>query len=428
MNNPKPLQSLEAERAVLGAMLIDRDCIRDVVARLRDSDFALEINAQIYRAIQQLDADEKVVDAVVVADALQADPQLRSYLAELMDLTPTSANALEYADMVLSASRRRLLRAAAQDAIDRIDSNAPEQDILPDLERAVLGTAERMGSDLLTPMQQVDRYYAHRARIDSGGTAYVRTGYHLLDRLLGGGLINSGLYFLAARPAMGKTTLALNIAEKAAKISGEVLVISLEMSDDQITAKRISAMVRVDYQRVLNGILTQKEYDKVAEATAKISGAQIYTNSGVGASVQKIVNMARSRKGVRLVIVDHFSLIQVPGRRSRYEEYTNVSAALKRLARALDAPVLCLAQLNRANEQRADKRPMMSDLRDTGAAEQDADGILFLHRPGYYTGNEEDNASSYAELTVAKNRHGKTGMIPMSFYPNTSTFVEKYCR
>ena len=200
------------------------------------------------------------------------------------------------------------------------------------------------------------------------------------------------------------------------------------MSDDQITAKRISAMVRVDYQRVLNGILTQKEYDKVAEATAKISGAQIYTNSGVGASVQKIVNMARSRKGVRLVIVDLFSLIQVPGRRSRYEEYTNVSAALKRLARALDAPVLCLAQLNRANEQRADKRPMMSDLRDTGAAEQDADGILFLHRPGYYTGGEQDSACSYAELTVAKNRHGKTGMIPMEFFPETSTFVEKFCR
>lgn len=291
-----------------------------------------------------------------------------------------------------------------------------------------MGAAERMGSDLLTPMQQIEHYYTHRTLIDNGGSAYVQTGFHLLDRLLGGGLLNSGLYFLAARPAMGKTTLALNIAEKAAAIAGDVLFVSLEMSSDQLTAKRVSAMARINYQLVLNGGLTEKQYAAVAAAASRISASRVYTNAGAGANVEKIVGMARSRKGVRMVIIDHFSLIQVPGRRSRYEEYTNVSAALKRLARALDCPVLCLAQLNRANEQRSDKRPMMSDLRDTGAAEQDADGILFLHRPGYYTREKEGDASSYAELTVAKNRHGRTGMIPFSFYPETSTFVEKYCK
>lgn len=425
--NERQIQALEAEQAVLGAMLIDRDCIRDVLPRLRETDFVLLSNGQIYRAIRELEAEGKVIDAMVVADALRADEEMRRYLAQLMEITPTSANVLEYADMVLSASRRRALRSAVQDAAEKLDANAPEQDVLPDLERVLENTAERMGSNLLTPMQQVERYYAHRALIDGGENPYVRTGFDLIDRLLGGGMLYTGLYFLAARPAMGKTTLALNMAEHAARFA-DVLYISLEMSGEQLTAKRISTMEGLDYQLTLNGGLTEQQYAQVAAAAGKIAKSRFYTNSCIGANVRKICDMARSRKGVRLVIVDHFSLIQVSGRRSRYEEYTAVSAELKRLARSINGVVLCLAQLNRANEQRADKRPMMSDLRDTGAAEQDADGIFFLHRPGYYDGTDKDRASSYTEFTVAKNRHGRTGMIPLEFYTKVSVFKEKFCR
>lgn len=428
MSDPKQgMQSLEAEQAVLGAMLIDSDCIRDVLTRLRETDFVLMTNGQIFRAIRELESGDKIIDAMVVANAMHADNELREYLAQLIEITPTSANVLEYADMVLSASRRRTLRAAAQEALEKLDANVPEQEILPDLERTIANTAERMSSDLLTPMQQVERYYAHRALIDSGENPYVRTGFQLIDRLLGGGMLYSGLYFLAARPAMGKTTLALNIAEYAAQFS-DVMFVSLEMSDDQLTAKRISTMEGLDYQTVLNGGLTEKQYTQIANAASKISNSRIYTNSCTGANVRKICDMVRSRKGVRLVIIDHFSLIQVPGRRSRYEEYTAVSAELKRLARSINGVVLCLAQLNRSNEQRSDKRPMMSDLRDTGAAEQDADGIFFIHRPGYYDGSEKEGQPSYTEFTVAKNRHGRTGMIPLNFYPKTSIFKEKFCK
>ena len=419
------LQELEAEQAVLGSMLIDRDCIRDVLPRLRDTDFAMKINAQIYRMIQQLENAGKTVDAMLVADTLHADASQREYLAQLMDLTPTSANALEYTDIVLRASRRRAIRAAAQTAIERLDAHAPESEILPELEQAINGAAERMGSDLLTPMQQVERYYAHRALIDGGEKLYVRTGYKLIDRLLGGGMLNSGLYFLAARPAMGKTTLALNIAEYAAQY-GEVLFVSLEMSDDQLTAKRISKLARISYQTALNESLTEKQYADVCTAANSIAKSRFYTNSCVGANMQKICDLARSCRGVRLVIVDHFSLIQVPGRRSRYDEYTAVSAALKRLARSIGGVVLCLAQLNRANEQRSDKRPIMSDLRDTGAAEQDADGIFFLHRPGYYDGTDKEDQPSVTEFIVAKNRHGRTGAIQLNFYPKVSIFKERW--
>lgn len=421
------LQELEAEQAVLGSMLIDRECIRDVLPRLRDTDFAVKINAQIYRMIQRLENAGKTVDAMLVADTLHADASQRAYLAQLMEITPTSANALEYTDIVLRASRRRAIRAAAQTAIERVDANVPESEILPELEQAISGAAERMGSEILTPMQQVERYYAHRALIDGGEKPYVRTGYQLIDRLLGGGMLNSGLYFLAARPAMGKTTLALNMAEYAAQY-GDVLFVSLEMSDDQLTAKRISTMERLNYQTVLNGGLTEEQYTRIAAAASRIAKSNFYTNSCIGANVQKICDMARSRRGVQLVIVDHFSLIQVPGRRSRYDEYTAVSASLKRLARSIGGVVLCLAQLNRANEQRSDKRPLMSDLRDTGAAEQDADGIFFIHRPGYYDGSDKDGQPSYTEFTVAKNRHGKTGVIPMNFYLETSTFKEKFSK
>lgn len=193
---------------------------------------------------------------------------------------------------------------------------------------------------------------------------------------------------------MGKTTLALNIAEYAAKFV-DVLYVSLEMSDDQLTAKRISTLEGIDYQTVLNGSLTEKQYAQVANAVSTISESRLYTNSCIGANVRRICDMTRSRKGVRLVIIDHFSLVQVSSKRSRYEEYTAVSAGTQTFGAVDQWVVLCLAQLNRANEERKDKRPTMSDLRDTGAAEQDADGIFLLHRPGYYDDSEKDRLSSY---------------------------------
>ena len=428
-------QNVQAEQAVLGSMLIDAACVRDVLARLREDDFALPTDGAIFAQIQRMYAAQKPIDAISVADAMRGEnaeetAQIRAYIAELLDITPTSANALMYSDIVLQASRRRLLEHAFGDAVSRLREEQPEEEIIPEVEDAIAGARERMGSDLLSPMEQVERYFAHRERIDSGAKPYVRTGFRQVDRMLGGGMVDSGLYFLAARPGMGKSTFALNIAENVAKTGSTVIFISLEMDNEQITAKRLSAMTRASYQTALNDTLTEEEYQEVCQATVELSQRPLYVNSSVAANVEKITSMAHSKKGVRLVIVDHFSLIQTPGRHSRYEEYTNVSGALKRLARALKCPILCLAQLNRANDMRKDKRPMLSDLRDTGAAEQDADGVITLFRPDYYEADKEqkDGEPSFTELAVAKNRHGKTGRISLSFYPKRSIFKEVWCK
>ena len=190
--------SLEGEQAVLGSMLIDEGCIKDVMDKLRPSDFYLRQNREIFETIYTMFSYAQPIDGITVCEEMRKagtydEATTRSYLAQLMEITPTSANVLEYADMVLSASRRRALRSAVQDAAEKLDANAPEQDVLPDLERVLENTAERMGSNLLTPMQQVERYYAHRALIDGGENPYVRTGFDLIDRLLGGGMLYTGL-------------------------------------------------------------------------------------------------------------------------------------------------------------------------------------------------------------------------------------------
>ena len=421
---------LQAEQAVLGAMLIDSRCVSEVMKKLRPDDFSIQLNSDAFSVIQRMAQGGEVIDPVTVLHQLDgADSQAGKYLMQLMQVTPTSANVAEYCDIVLDAARRRALRNALTAAAEQLDGSG-EDSVVPGLEAAIDRYNERAGTDWLTPMEQVERFFAHRARIDSGAEPFVRTGFKGLDKLLGGGLLDNGLYFLAARPAMGKTSFALAIGEYAARKAGNVLFISLEMDDEQLTAKRVAALAKVNYQDALNGALSPEQYSAVAAATVQVGKSRIYINRSAGASAAKISAMCRAKKNVRLVIIDHFSLIQVPGRHSRYEEYTAVSGTLKRLARAMHCPVLCLAQLSRANEQRGkDKRPMLSDLRDTGAAEQDADGVLMLHRPDYYDINapkREPGEPSLTEVYVKKNRHGGTGKRDLSFYPETSQFREVY--
>lgn len=417
-------------------MLIDRDCIKHVASRLREDDFSLAMNQQIFRTLVRMDLDGKLVDGLTAAEALNAqrigeEKSNRSYLAQLMDITPTSANVLEYADIVLSRSKRRHLRQTLQNGLDQIAAEEPEEDILPPLEKAINDHMERSGGDLLDPSQQVERFFQRRERIDAGVQPYVRTGFRQLDKQLGGGMQNSGLYIMAARPGMGKTTLALNIAEWAAQAVGPVLFISLEMDNEQVTGKRIAARAKLNYADVLSGTLTEDEYRCVSQAAVEIGKTPLIVNAGASATVGQIASMSRGRKGFKLVIVDHFSLIQTSGRQDRVQEYTAVSNSLKRLARVMKIPVLVLAQLNRANEQRSDKRPMLSDLRETGAAEQDADGVIMLHRPDYYDKDlrpESDSMPVLVDAHVAKNRHGGTGHVSLSFYRRTGIFRESFVK
>lgn len=427
------LTSMESEQAVLGAILIDGKCIRPVSQKLREDDFSTQLNRDVYRTMLALDADGKFVDGMLVGAAMRRenpkeDKELRGYLAQIMEITPTSANVMEYVEIVLEKAKRRRLREALTQATEQLDAGEREEAILPDLEAAMADNARRSGGDLLSPKEQVDSFFAHRQRIDDGLKPYVRTGLKKLDNLLAGGLQEGGLYFMAARPGMGKTALGLYIAEYVASTIGTVVFISMEMTKAQIAARRIASLSKVDSKRILTDTLTEKEYGRVADATITLGKTPMYITDGAAYSAARIAAIARSRKDVRLVVVDHFSLIDVPGRQRNDIEYALAAHTLKRLAKSLNCPVLCLAQLNRENEQRSNKKPRLSDLRETGAAEQDADGVLLLHRPDYYDEDKEagKGGPSLMEVHVAKNRHGDTGKVDLSYYKATNIFREMY--
>lgn len=432
----RELRAIEAEQAVLGSMLIDSSCIKSVCKTVREEDFSVELNGLIFRTMAAMDVAGQSVDGITVASALEANgiggSSNREYLAQLYEITPTAANALEYAQIVQTAGRRRQLHGAFVTAAEQLSDGLSETDVVAEVEKRLADVTGRSESDLISPMAQLDLFYRHRERIEDGGATYVRTGFKTMDKLLPGGMVNGGLYFLAARPGVGKTALALYISEFVAGYLGAVTFISMEMSPEQILARRISSLAKVDSKVILTEAMTEQEYEAVTKAADKIAKTPLYITAGKALPVGRITAIARSRKDTKLIVVDHFSLISVPGRQAVHVEYAEAAHALKRLALAMDCPVLCLAQLNRENEQRTSKRPRISDLRATGAAEEDADGVILLHRPDYY---EEKDAKMelmgkpmIMEANLAKNRHGETGRVDLSFWPKTNQFRESFIK
>lgn len=422
--------SLEAEQSVLGSMLLDSDCIRAVGGKLREKDFSSALNSAIYAAILAMDTEGQAVDGLTVADRIQKNypaedqKKLRAYIAQLLEVTPTAANVMEYAEIVQVSSRRRALKNAVQQAAKELDEGVAEEELLPTLEAAIQDTSARSQAELIAPKEQISRYLRHRELIDSGGNPCVRTGIDALDRLLGRGMVKKGLYFLGARPGMGKTALAIAVAEYVATHVGPVVFFSMEMSEEQITARRIAALAKVDSKIALMDKMTEKEYARVVEILPMMEKTPFYITGGHAYTPGQISNIARAQKGAAMIVVDHFSLLQLPGKQQNFTEFAMAAHALKRLAQSVDAPVLCLAQLSRENEGRSDHRPRLSDLRATGAAEEDADGVILLHRQDYYDKNytREPGRPVLVEVALAKNRHGNTGRMEISFYPETNLF------
>lgn len=430
------LQTIEAEQAVLGSMLIDSSCIKAVARIVREEDFSVELNGRIFHMMLEMDLRGESIDGITVAAALEkagiGGEGNRKYLAQLYEITPTAANAAEYAQIVQRTGRRRMLRTTFLDAAEALEDGRSEAEIVPEVEKKIADVTGRSESDLISPTAQLDLFFRHRERIESGSAPYVRTGFRTMDKLLPGGMVNGGLYFLAARPGVGKTALALFISEYVAETFGAVTFISMEMSPEQILARRLSHLSRVDSKVILTEAMTEKEYEAVAKAGGKIGKTPFYITAGKALPVGRITAIARARKDTKLIVVDHFSLISVAGKLAPHVEYAEAAHALKRLALAMNCPVLCLAQLNRENEQRTSKRPRISDLRATGAAEEDADGVILLHRPDYYEDKrpEEEMAGRpmIMEANLAKNRHGETGRVDLSFWPKTNTFRESFIK
>ena len=417
------LWDVSAEQSVIGSILLSPNCLPEVERDLRPNDFRIDADRAIYEAALALERAGDKLDEVTILDqaAKMGKPVSREYALQLLEITPTAANVGAYIQIVRENALRNGLMGVSETIRAGVVSRETPQDILAQgaqmlTDLMTQGNAGRLSS----PAEQLAAFYRQRDAIDSGDAkGYVCTGYMALDKLLGGGMINSGLYLLAARPGMGKTTLALNIADRVAQVD-PVLFVSLEMDDEQLTAKRISRETGISSEKLLMQPLNDLEYTQVAAATRKLASLSLYTNKAPAATVGDISALARSIAGLRLVVVDYFGKIAPPAefRRSGRVEYTTEnSGALKDLARSLKIPVLALCQLNREVEARQDKRPQLSDLRDTGALEQDADGVIFLYREDYSAepGTVNPDIPSMMEVNLAKNRHGRVGKCDMAF-------------
>lgn len=415
---------MNSEQYLCGAILIDGQKVLPAIRGiLSTGDFQVEAYRTIYTAgLSLLDAGEPVDPVSVKAQAKRQGVELpEKLLVELMEIVPTAAYCVDYAHRVAEEARTR----AIKDLATRIqaDSTSTPEELLSTLQReteAIQGSSYQRG--LLTPNDTLHRFMDYVVRAGEKRDNFISTGFKGLDSILGGGFIRGGLYILGARPAVGKSTFALNLADK---MVGNSLFVSLEMSPEQLLAKRISSVTGFSAARLLSGQLPEAAWEAVAMATTCIEKSGVFLNSRYDLTVQEIHLLAQSVPDLRCVFLDYLGLIQPATRGgSTYEQVSAISRELKRMAISLNVPVVCLCQLSRKIEERKDRKPMLSDLRDSGAIEQDADGVLFLFRDDYYTGGPGDGLPSSVELTVAKNRHGQTGEDHFNFWLGSSTFRE----
>lgn len=408
------------EAYLAGSILIDARAVLLCERHVRPSDFEDERCKAVYSAALGLGAAGKVIDPVSIKDRAAQDGVVleNNYLVQLMDITPTAANAADYARRVAEDARKRRLK----ELLEKVQQNdtASLDETLSALRDGLQELSEGgMHVGLLSPDDSLHRFMDYAAK-GSSQSNFVPSRFPLLDKTLGGGFIKGGLYIIGARPAVGKSSFAVNLADT---IRGNVLLISLEMSPDQITAKRFSRRTAIPTGRLLSGQLSEEEWSKLAQVSDVLLRSGVHLNDRYDLSVAGIQSLAESVSDLQAVVVDYLGLIQPANRGgSTYENTTQISRDLKRLALSLNVPVICLCQLSRSVESREDKRPRLSDLRDSGAIEQDADAVVFLFRDDYYKGITGD--SSTVALNIAKNRHGELGTITFQFFRAISGFKE----
>ena len=418
-----------ASQSVAGSILCDAACLPAVRPLVSRDDFTLAAERAIFEAACRLEDEGKPADVVTILEDARkhgADVSDR-YAAELLQITPTAAHAEAYARQVHEEAVRRRLASVGETLLeDAQDPQKTTAGVIAATMQALENADTAPQTAMLSTSDALSGFLDYRERLDAGQAVTVSTGYPGLDKLLGGGMLHQGLYILAARPGCGKTTLGLKLAEQAAK-SGACLFFSLEMSAEQLTARRIAAESGLGIGRLMVGRkFDDDEQAKMANAASALSTHDFRLNRAPGASVADIAQAAHLTKNLRLVVVDYLGLVRSDERGLPiYERTTRNSNALKALARSLNVPVLCLCQLNRAAEQRADKVPSVADLRDSGAIEQDADAIILLHRPAMYEpGEVRPWESQTLTAIVAKNRHGATGKLNFDFWGSSGIIRE----
>lgn len=429
-------QSLEAEQSVLGAMLIDSRCIANVIGALRPEDFFLQQNRDIFETIYSMFNFSEVVDPVTVLNKMKErgvydEKTTSNYLMQLMEITPTAANVMEYAGIVRDkAMLRSIMQVGAEISEAAKEEAGTASGILESAEKKVYALRKGSSTEGLehigTVLVRVFDRLAELSQLDQEFPG-LSTGLRDLDRKING-LNKSDLVLIAARPGMGKTSIALNMALHAAKHSGKTVVFfSLEMSREQLAMRLISNESFVDNQKLVTGRLSEEEWGKISLASSALSQTDLRVDDNPSVTVAEMNAKCRRIDNLGLVLIDYLQLMTAAeaGRRAenRVTVVSEISRALKIMAKELNVPVICLSQLSRANESRPDKRPMLSDLRESGAIEQDADEVMFIYRDDYYHPDTEEK--NVAEVIVAKNRHGETGTVKLQWLPQYTTFADR---
>ena len=427
--------SLEGEQAVLGSMLIDPECIKDVMDKLQPGDFYLRQNREIFEAIYSMFSYARPVDGITVAEELRKngtydEQTTRRYLAELMEITPTSANVMEYVKIVRDKALLRAVAQAASEITAMVQEGTGEANaVLEAAEQKIYAIRRGRSGQNMVPISMVLQAVLERLGelTAAGGETMpgLTTGFSDVDRKING-LNKSDLLLLAARPGMGKTSMALNVAVNAAKASRKtVAVFSLEMSREQLVTRLLAGEGLIDNTRLITGNLRESDWVRIAEGASTLSRLDIRIDDNPLLTVADMNAKCRRLDDLGLVVIDYLQLMTSAGGKgysgeNRQQAVSDISRMLKIMAKELQVPVLCLSQLSRANEKRDDKRPMLSDLRESGAIEQDADIVMFLYRDDYY--NSDSEKRNIAECIVAKNRHGETGKVELRWLPEYTSF------
>ena len=433
LTNQMP-HSPQAEQAVLGSMLIDADCVKDVMDQLQTQDFYLRTNRDIFETIYQMFVYSKPIDGVTVAGEMEkngkSNEQTRSYLVQLMEVTPTSANVMEYVRIVQEKSLMRQVAFAAGRITAMVQQGTGSAgDMLEAAEQRIYAIRRGRSAQGMVPVSMVlGDVMSQLAELSARGGKSVpglSTGLSAVDAKING-MNKSDLLLLAARPGMGKTSMALNVALSAARESGKtVAIFSLEMSKEQLVTRLIASEGLVENQRLITGNLRESDWQRIAEAASALSCMDIRIDDNPLLTVADMNAKCRRLENLGLVVIDYLQLMTSAGGKgysgeNRQQAVSDLSRMLKIMAKELQVPVLCLSQLSRANEKREDKRPMLSDLRESGAIEQDADIVMFLYRDDYY--NADTEKRNVAECIVAKNRHGETGKVELRWMPEYTAF------
>jgi replicative DNA helicase len=430
-----PPNSIDAEKSTLGSMLLDRDAIAKVIEILKPKDFYREAHTIIFNAINRLFDKGEPVDLVTVSEELKETGHLEavggaSYITSLVNSVPTAANVEHYAKIVEEkAILRRLIKTADQIAQLGYKGDQEIDNILDQSEQLVFNLSQRrtvqtfdgIKDILMDTFDNLEKLYNNK-----GDVTGIATGFRDLDKMTSG-LQPSDLVILAARPSMGKTALALNIAQHAAvKEKKSVAIFSLEMSKSQLVQRMLCSEAQVDSHRLRTGFLNENDWRRISQGAGRLGESKIFIDDTPGITVMEMRAKARriqAEHGLDLILIDYLQLMTGgSSSESRQQEVSDISRSLKGLARELNVPVVSLSQLSRAVEQRNDKRPQLSDLRSSGSIEQDADVVAFIYRDDYY--NPDSERAGITEIIIGKQRNGPVGTVELAFQKEYTKFVD----